>query len=102
MYTGEIKTNDRSVLPSKLELDVYLPELSLAIEVNGPTHYQPIYGEESLKATINRDKLKAAECKSLGITLIVLDISERHYSWRDARIHLESLYAAQVKSLVTG
>lgn len=70
-----IHDNVRDVLPSGLEMDLYFPRLRLAIELNGPTHYQPIYGEEALQKTQRKDVLKQQEMRNLGIDLIVIDIS---------------------------
>ena len=36
--------NNKSIIES--ELDFYFPELKIAIQINGPTHYKPIYGQE--------------------------------------------------------
>jgi len=38
-----IKILENSKELINFELDIYLPELKLAIELNGPTHYEPIY-----------------------------------------------------------
>jgi len=42
----------------KLPFDFYLPELKIAIEIDGRQHFYPIYGEENLKKTIFNDKLR--------------------------------------------
>lgn len=67
--------NTRAVLPSGLELDIYLPNQQTAIEINGPTHYFPIFGEQKHQIIKVKDQIKNAECISLGINLITIDIS---------------------------
>ena len=57
------------------ELDINIPELNLAFEINGPTHYMPIYGEADLLRRQKIDKEKIVECKSRKIKLIIIDIS---------------------------
>ena len=54
-----------------LELDFYLPQLKLAIEINGIFHYQPIYGEEKLIRMQKNDVGKHYQCNSQGIYLFV-------------------------------
>ena len=72
----ELVCNDRNTLYSGLELDLHLRKLKIAIEINGPGHYTPIYGNESFIRTLKNDKDKARECKERGIKLIILDISK--------------------------
>lgn len=72
----QIITNDRSVLPSGLELDLFFPDIKFAIELNGPTHYMPIYGEKALEHTKFKDSKKFAEAHALKISLLVVDISK--------------------------
>ena len=55
------------------ELDFYFPDLKLAIEINGPTHYLPIYGEKKLSQTQANDKLKRIACEKASITLATVD-----------------------------
>lgn len=55
------------------ELDIYLPSLNLAFEINGIFHYEPIYGEEKLKRTQETDKNKHDRCNTLNINLISID-----------------------------
>lgn len=63
--------NDRKIL-NGLELDVYIPELKLAIEWNGIFHYEPIHGLNQLEKIQHKDGKKIELCKSLGIELIII------------------------------
>lgn len=71
-----IRNDNNTIINSKtkrfLELDFYLPELKFAVEINGSTHYNPVYGEEALAATKSRDSQKRKKCKELGIILRVI------------------------------
>ena len=68
-----ISYNDTSI---GYELDIYLPEMSFAIELNGVFHYKAIYGEEALLKRQEIDRLKAEECVKRNIKLIVINVSE--------------------------
>ena len=76
VYEGlEILYNDRIEAGIGLELDIYIPSLSLAFELNGPAHYGPIYGPDALKKTQKRDETKRVACQEKGIKLLVMDVS---------------------------
>ena len=69
-----IEFNNRSIL-NGLELDIYVPSLNLGIELNGPTHYFPIYGEDQLDKRQTNDLIKLQRCLDQGISLHIIDIS---------------------------
>jgi len=57
----------------KQRLDIFIPDLSLAIEYQGEQHYRPVAlfgGEEGLKRTKERDKLKLKLCRDNGIKVV--------------------------------
>lgn len=57
------------------ELDIYIPSLKLAFELNGIFHYEPIYGEEKLSNIINNDQRKFQACLDKQIELCIIDTS---------------------------
>ena len=60
-----------------LELDIYLPERNVAIEVQGLQHYQPLDffgGQESFDALQERDDLKRKLCAENNVRLIEYDL----------------------------
>ena len=60
-------------------LDIFIPELRLAIEYQGQQHYKPVSlfgGEEGFKQTQERDKLKAKLCAEKGVILIYFRYDE--------------------------
>lgn len=61
------------------ELDIYIPSLNLAFELNGIFHYEPIFGEEKLKLTQNNDKRKFQACLEKQIELCIIDVSKQKY-----------------------
>lgn len=66
--------NDKQTVEG--ELDIYIPSLKLAVELNGPTHYFPIYGQDVLDKTKANDAYKRQVCKKNGIKLVELDVSD--------------------------
>ena len=72
----ELNIKYNYVTTIKSELDIYIPELELAIELNGPVHYRPMYGEEKFKQIQNHDMLKKLTCIKNDITLAIIDVSE--------------------------
>ena len=58
------------------ELDIFVPCLELAIELNGIFHYEPIFGEEQLLKTQETDRKKVVKCRELGIKLFVINVSK--------------------------
>lgn len=61
-----------------LELDIYIDSIKIAFEISGIIHYKPIYGEEKLKKTQEKDKLKLDKCKSKNVKLYVIkDLSSK-------------------------
>lgn len=57
------------------ELDIYIPSLKLAFELNGIFHYEPIYGPEKLAQIQNNDDRKYQACIEHGIELCLVDVS---------------------------
>lgn len=55
---------------SSLELDLYLPNLKFAIEVDGPMHRVACYGQDRLLAQQINDKIKEDLCLKKGIFLL--------------------------------
>lgn len=61
----------------KAELDIYLPDFKLAFELNGIFHYEPVFGQKSLKQRQNNDQRKMLACAEQGISLCVIDTSKQ-------------------------
>ena len=58
-------------------LDIFLPELSLAIEYMGEQHYRPVEyfgGKEGFESTISRDERKAEICKKAGVNNLFMSV----------------------------
>jgi len=60
------------LLNDRVHLDIWLPKLSTAIEIDGPTHFEPIWGEEHLKKTQATDNIKDGLLLNAGCCIIRL------------------------------
>tara|TARA_Y100001938_G_scaffold151098_1_gene245961 strand:- start:2733 stop:3512 length:780 start_codon:yes stop_codon:yes gene_type:complete len=66
-----IEYHKKGIVPnSNLEVDIYLPEISVAIEIDGPSHFLPIWGEEALTKTIKSDNEKNGLLRYHGIMVL--------------------------------
>ncbi len=73
-----IEYNGKDAINS--ELDIYIPSLHLAFELNGIFHYEPIYGQDKLRKIENNDTRKFQACIERGIELCIIDTSSLKYS----------------------
>ena len=73
----ELICNQKTAIES--ELDFYFPQLRFAIELNGITHYEPIYGEDKFEKIQNNDNRKVIACYEKGIELAIVDSSSCSY-----------------------
>lgn len=69
--------NTRSILKSGLELDIYIPSLHIAFEINGIHHYKPIYGYANFNKTVLNDSIKVKECIEQNIKLVIIDTQQQ-------------------------
>jgi hypothetical protein len=72
-----IEFNQKSVIES--ELDIYIPSLNIAFELNGIFHYEPIYGINKLNQIQSNDVSKSKACFDNKIDLCVIDTSQQKY-----------------------
>lgn len=73
----EFQFNSKDAINS--ELDIYIPSLKLAFELNGVFHFEPIFGNKKLLQTQNNDQRKFQACAEKRISLCVIDTSKQKY-----------------------
>jgi len=75
--TIDIHFNQKDAIDS--ELDIYVPSLKLAFELNGIFHYEPIFGKDKLSQIQNNDNRKFQACLDQEIELCIIDTSQQKY-----------------------
>lgn len=74
------------------ELDIFIPSLKLAFEINGIVHYKNIYGQEKYERIKNNDRNKMVKCHENDIVLVVLDTLEQHrFSEESSTVYLDTI-----------
>lgn len=61
---------EQSLLTTKLQIDLFLPTMNVAIEVDGPSHFLPVWGEEVLQKNIAYDQKKEGLILGKGLALV--------------------------------
>lgn len=78
---------------TKLQIDLFLPTMNIAIEVDGPSHFLPVWGEDVLARNQKYDKKKTGLIIGKGLSLI--RIKQLHdYSQSRATIVYDKLIRA--------
>lgn len=65
-----VKLHEVIIPAENLEIDLYIPQLKTIIEVDGPSHFLPIWGEEKLQKQVNADLRKSGALLSKGYAVI--------------------------------
>lgn len=73
------------IMNERLEVDLFLPELKTAIEVDGPSHFFPIWGPESLARNIRSDAQKSGLLITKGFAIIRVRHISKHISNKHKR-----------------
>lgn len=87
---------EQTLVNTKLQIDLFLPKLNIAIEVDGPSHFLPVWGEEALQKNISYDQKKEGLILGKGWHLI------RIKQLRDfSKTRAEILYRKLIKAIET-
>ena len=71
----EIHYNRRDTI--KMELDIFIPSLKLAFELNGLFHYKSVFGLNKLNKIVANDVKRQLLCEKQNIFLHIIDTSQQ-------------------------
>ena len=87
-----VLAHKKGLIPnSNLEPDAVLPDIKLVIEIDGPTHFKPIFGQERLDKVIASDAEKNALFLQNGFCVLRVKYSSKTLSQYKKRNMIESL-----------
>jgi len=70
---------EQVLVNTKLQIDLFVPSINLAIEVDGPSHFEPVWGEQSLNRNKNYDSKKEGLILGRGWNLVRI-VQTKDYS----------------------
>lgn len=103
-----VEPQKKNILNTNLHIDLFLPELSIAIEVDGPSHFSPVWGENALKRAQRYDQKKNGILIGKGIKVIRVQQKKDFSNSRSEKIlkklikSIEEISVSGTKSLVIG
>jgi very-short-patch-repair endonuclease len=87
---------EQNLLNTKLQLDLFLPKLNIVIEVDGPSHFAPVWGEDTLKRNKGYDNKKTGLILGKGLALIRVKQSKDFSKARATVIYRELLKSIEL------
>lgn len=67
---------EQTLLNTKLQIDLFLPTMSIAIEIDGPSHFLPVWGDDALSKNKKYDNKKSGLI--IGKGLLLIRIKQQH------------------------
>lgn len=61
---------EHMLVDTKLQIDLLVPTIKTAIEIDGPSHFVPVWGEDALKKNVKYDQKKQGLLVGKGYVLI--------------------------------
>jgi very-short-patch-repair endonuclease len=86
------------VVAEKMHVDIYLPKLKTAIEIDGPSHFLPIWGEEELAKRIAADNRKTGLLVQNGLACIRIKNMSKNLSGYQER-HIFKMVAEALEQI---
>jgi len=94
----EVQMHKKGLVEGNFEIDLLLPELNTIIEIDGPQHFLPLFGESKLTETIKMDSIKNGLLIGKGFCVIRvkylcknMNLSVERRLWKVVSEALESI-----------
>lgn len=81
---------EQSLANTRLQIDIFLPALNTAIEIDGPSHFLPVWGEDALNRNKKYDSKKTGLLLGKGCVIIRIK-QTRDFSKSRGRIILQQI-----------
>lgn len=89
------------IVREDLEVDLFVPSLKLAIEVDGPAHFYPIWGEDNLKKHMQSDSRKSGLLTNAGYKIIRIKVVSKSLSQKHQR-DVSNYVLSKIKEIDSG
>ena len=89
----------RTLLTCGYEIDIFIKDINFAIEINGPSHYIPIFGDKMLTQIQHRDTKKMQEIHERKYHFMVLNISQFNYHKRVIKF-LDDIFKTEISDII--
>jgi very-short-patch-repair endonuclease len=80
---------EQTLVNTKLQIDLFLPMMNTAIEVDGPSHFAPVWGEDALAKNQKYDNKKTGLILGKGLVLIRIKQTRDFSKSRGIKIYSE-------------
>ena len=76
---------------TKLQIDLFLPKMGVAIEIDGPSHFEPVWGSDTLAKNKKYDEKKTGILLGKGLILVRIKQTKDYSKTRGDLIYLDLL-----------
>lgn len=95
----DIHFNRKDAIES--ELDIFIPHLKLAFELNGIHHYRNIHGDAVFKRVQANDRRKASTCREKNVELVVINTSMQKRFTKESSIEFLELIKGHINKRIS-
>tara|TARA_Y100000401_G_scaffold117044_2_gene124454 strand:+ start:856 stop:1626 length:771 start_codon:yes stop_codon:yes gene_type:complete len=97
----DVVMHKKGLVEGNFEIDLFLPEINTIIEVDGPQHFLPIFGEDKLADVVKMDSIKNGLLISKGYCVIRVKYLCKHSS-RSVERRLWDLISKEIEKVECG